>query len=137
MKKIFPFLLVLVSLSFSQSQKKENDTLIVNLEQITVTATRYSENLLEIPYSVSVISKSEMNFSKGLGIDEILNKIPGVMAQSRAGNQDVRLVIRGFGARGAGDRSNYGTTRGIKILQDGIPETEPDGRTSLDLIDVS
>lgn len=137
MKKIFPFLLVIVSLSFSQSQKKENDTLIVNLEQITVTATRYSENLLEIPYSVSVISKSEMNLSKGLGIDEILNKVPGVMAQSRAGNQDVRLVIRGFGARGAGDRSNYGTIRGIKILQDGIPETEPDGRTSLDLIDIS
>lgn len=124
------------SLSFPQ-KINFNDTLTIKLEQITITATRYSENLMEIPYSVSVIPKKEISLSKGIGVDEVLNKIPGVIAQSRASNQDVRLVIRGFGARGAGDRSNYGTTRGIKILQDGFPETEPDGRTSLDLIDVS
>jgi len=49
----------------------------------------------------------------------------------------VRLVIRGFGARGAGDRSNAGTSRGIRVLLDGIPETEPDGRTSFDLVDLA
>ena len=40
-------------------------------------------------------------------------------------------------ARGSGDRSNSGTSRGIRILVDGIPETEPDGRTSFDQIDLS
>ena len=46
-------------------------------------------------------------------------------------------MIRGFGARGAGDRSNAGTSRGIRVLLDGIPETEPDGRTSFDGIDLA
>ena len=48
-----------------------------------------------------------------------------------------RIVIRGFGARGSGDRSNSGTSRGIRVMMDGIPETEPDGRTSFDNIDLS
>ena len=74
---------------------------------------------------------------RGYGLDEVLSTIPGVLAQSRSGNQDVRLVIRGFGARGAGDRSNSGTSRGIRVMVDGIPETEPDGRTSFDQIDLS
>jgi iron complex outermembrane receptor protein len=46
-------------------------------------------------------------------------------------------VIRGYGARGAGDRSNAGTSRGVRVLLDGIPETEPDGRTSFDAFDLS
>ena len=49
----------------------------------------------------------------------------------------MRLTIRGFGARGQGDRSNAATIRGIKVLVDGFPETEPDGRTSLDIIDLT
>ena len=63
--------------------------------------------------------------------------MPGVFAQSRYGTSDVRLLIRGFGARGAGDRSNAGTSRGVRVLLDGIPETEPDGRTSFDLVDLA
>jgi iron complex outermembrane receptor protein len=46
-------------------------------------------------------------------------------------------MIRGFGARGAGDRSNSGTTRGVRVLLDGFPETEPDGRTALDQLDLA
>jgi iron complex outermembrane receptor protein len=63
--------------------------------------------------------------------------VPGVIAQSRYGTSDIRLMIRGFGARGAGDRSNSGTTRGVRVLLDGFPETEPDGRTAFDHIDLA
>ncbi|MCX7875701.1 MAG: TonB-dependent receptor [Melioribacteraceae bacterium] len=130
--------LFLFSISMYYSQSNQNqDTLIYKLDQITITATRYSENIMEIPLAVSIIPKNELKLNRNIGIDELLKSVPGVLSQSRAGNQDVRIVIRGFGARGAGDRSNYATTRGIKILQNGIPETEPDGRTSFDLIDVS
>ena len=69
--------------------------------------------------------------------DQALAQVPGVIAQSRYGGSDVRIVIRGFGARGAGDRSNAGTTRGIRVLLDGVPETEPDGRTALDNVDLA
>lgn len=120
-----------------REQKKSADTVSVTLEQITITATRYNEKVMEIPYSVSVITPLQLKQFKGYGLDEALSSVPGVLAQSRAGNQDVRLVIRGFGARGAGDRSNSGTSRGIRVMIDGIPETEPDGRTSFDLVDLS
>lgn len=86
---------------------------------------------------MTVIGKSELENRRGSSLDEVLHAVPGVFAQSRYGTSDVRLVIRGFGARGAGDRSNAGTSRGIRVLLDGIPETEPDGRTSFDLIDLA
>jgi len=136
MKRIF--LLILITISFVQAQQKtQTDTLTYEMKQISVTATRYAENLLEIPYAVTVLQSQQLKNLRGYGLDEALSTIPGVLAQSRSGNQDVRIVIRGFGARGAGDRSNSGTSRGIRVMVDGIPETEPDGRTSFDLIDLS
>ena len=104
---------------------------------VTITATRHSESLISAPLAVTVIGKSELENRKGYALDEVLRAVPGVFAQSRYGTSDVRLVIRGFGARGAGDRSNAGTSRGIRVLLDGIPETEPDGRTSFDLVDLA
>ncbi|MCX6174321.1 MAG: TonB-dependent receptor [Ignavibacteriales bacterium] len=136
MKRIILF--ILISISFVQAQQKtQTDTLTYEMKQISVTATRYAENLLEIPYAVSILQSQQLKNLRGYGLDEALSTIPGVLAQSRSGNQDVRLVIRGFGARGAGDRSNSGTSRGIRVMVDGIPETEPDGRTSFDQIDLS
>jgi iron complex outermembrane receptor protein len=120
----------------NESQEFNSDSLKFELEQITISATRYPEKLLEVPYAISVLAENRFSNIRGYGLDEALNSVPGILAQSRAGSQDVRLVIRGFGARGAGDRSNSGTSRGIKIMVDGFSETEPDGRTSFDLIDL-
>ncbi len=141
MKNLIFVLILIFNLSlFAQNELNKigkSDTLKFQTEQVTVTATRYPENIIEIPYAVSILGKDQLQKLKGYGLDEALSTIPGVLAQSRAGNQDVRIVIRGFGARGSGDRSNSGTSRGIRIMLDGIPETEPDGRTSFDNIDLS
>jgi iron complex outermembrane receptor protein len=94
-------------------------------------------SLFAVPLAVTQLKKSEWFGTTGYGLDDALTLVPGVVAQSRYGNQDVRITIRGYGARGAGDRSNAGTTRGIRILLDGFPETEPDGRTSLDGVDLA
>jgi iron complex outermembrane receptor protein len=104
---------------------------------VTITATRQSQALLTAPLAVTVIGENELENRRGYSLDEALHAVPGVFAQSRYGSSDVRLVIRGFGARGAGDRSNAGTSRGVRVLLDGIPETEPDGRTSFDLVDLA
>jgi iron complex outermembrane receptor protein len=69
-------------------------------------------------------------------MDRVLSQVPGVIARSRYGGTDIQLMIRGFGARGAGDRSNTGSSRGVRVLIDGFPETEPDGRTALDQVDL-
>lgn len=107
------------------------------LAPVTISATRTATPLFRVPFAVTLIDKSAFDNKRGFSLDEAVAHVPGVFAQSRYGTSDVRLNIRGFGARGAGDRSNAGTTRGIRLLIDGIPETEPDGRTAFDLVDLA
>jgi iron complex outermembrane recepter protein len=107
------------------------------LSPITVQATRETRSLVDVPLAITRLAPSDLFGASGYGLDDALGLVPGVVAQSRYGGGDVRIVIRGFGARGAGDRSNAGTTRGIRVLLDGVPETEPDGRTSLDNVDLA
>jgi iron complex outermembrane recepter protein len=109
----------------------------VALPGMTVTATRSAAPIITTPLAVSKITAPELRGVSGFGVDEVLSKVPGLIAQSRYGTSDVRLMIRGYGSRGAGDRSNSGTSRGVRVLIDGFPETEPDGRTTLDQLDLA
>ncbi len=121
-----------------KDKSKEKDSLqkkSILTKGITVSGLRQPENNLEVPLSITILSAIDLQNKRGLGLDDMLSNVPGLLVQSRSGNQDLRLTIRGFGARGSGERSNAGTTRGIRVLVDGIPETEPDGRTALDFID--
>ncbi|HCA78448.1 MAG TPA: hypothetical protein DEP53_01805 [Bacteroidetes bacterium] len=114
-----------------------SDSIKYRLPVVTTIGTRISEPWLEVPLALTVLPKSSLALTKGYGLDEALAGVPGVLVLSRFGNQDVRITIRGFGARGAGERSNSGTSRGIRLLSDGFPETEPDGRTAFDLVDLA
>jgi iron complex outermembrane receptor protein len=58
--------------------------------------------------------------------------VPGLFAQNQYNyNQDLRISIRGFGARAA-----FGI-RGVYLNIDGIPETTPDGQGQIDNIPIS
>jgi iron complex outermembrane recepter protein len=102
------------------------------LAPITVTAPRLEIPLADLPAAVDVIDRDDATQARqGLQLDEALNRIPGVFAQNRYNfAQDVRLSIRGFGAR-----APFGI-RGLRILQDGIPETTPDGQSQVDALDL-
>jgi iron complex outermembrane receptor protein len=113
------------------------DSTTRRLPGVTVSATRTATPLLTTPLAATALGARELRGVVGFGLDEALSRVPGVVAQSRYGTSDIRLMIRGFGARGAGDRSNSGTTRGVRVLLDGFPETEPDGRTALDQLDLA
>ena len=112
------------------------DTMVVPMAEIVVSGSRVRESLLRTPAAVSVVTRTQFANGRAIGLDDLLNGVPGVLVQSRGGAQDVRITIRGYGARGNGERSNAGSMRGIRVLSDGIPLSEPDGRTSLDLADV-
>jgi iron complex outermembrane recepter protein len=114
-----------------------SDSIKYRFPVVMTIGTRISEAWLEVPLALSVLPQSSLALTRSYGLDEALAGVPGVLALSRFGNQDVRITIRGFGARGAGERSNSGTSRGIRILSDGFPETEPDGRTAFDLVDLA
>ncbi len=128
-----------LSASFAQDQVgSSGDTLkLYYLDEVLVVGARGGGETLRVPMAVGVITRSELASIRQIGLNEALRYVPGVLAQSRSGGQDIRLTIRGFGARGNGDRSNAATIRGIKVLVDGIPESDPDGRTALDLVDLS
>ena len=128
------FLLMLVAQTPDTVPPPDSATV---LSPVTVTATRHATSLYTVPLAVTQLRKRDLFGTSGYGLNDALSLVPGVVAQSRYGNQDVRITIRGYGARGAGDRSNAGTSRGIRVLLDGFPETEPDGRTSFDGIDLA
>ncbi len=122
--------LVSLSTSFSQTQTMPADTLkTYQIDEIIVSGTRTPTKIIDIPYSVQRINNFEYKFDKKVGINDVLGGTPGLFMQSRYGNHDVRISIRGFGSR-----SNTGI-RGVRILQDGIPESEPDGQTRIESID--
>lgn len=138
MKRFLAPLAALLAPDIAEAQRVDSasaDT--TRLPAVTVTATRASASIFAVPFAVTVIDPSRYNAKRGYSLDDAVASVPGVLAQSRYGTSDIRLNIRGFGARGAGDRSNAGTSRGVRVLVDGIPETEPDGRTSFDLVDLA
>lgn len=125
------------AVAMPDAMSAQDSTRAQALPPLSVTASRTATSIFDVPLAVTLVSAEQLRATRGVGLDEALSLVPGVLAQSRSGGGDVRITIRGFGARGAGDRSNAGTTRGIRILLDGIPETEPDGRTALDLVDLA
>ena len=100
--------------------------------QITITAGRLDNTLAEMPAAASVLTDDALHGARQqLGLDEVLAGVPGVFAVNRYNfAQDLRLSIRGFGAR-----ANFGI-RGVRIFIDGIPATTPDGQSSVDDIDL-
>jgi iron complex outermembrane recepter protein len=137
MRRLLASVALVVGASTATAQESARRDSVAPLPAVTVTATRAAAAVLTTPLAVTKIEAAELRSRSGFGLDEALRLVPGVLAQSRYGTSDVRIVIRGYGARGAGDRSNAGTSRGIRVLIDGIPETEPDGRTSFDQIDLA
>ena len=75
------------------------------LSDVTVTATRVEKSSLKVPQAVSTVSKDDIQLGRQqLGLDESMLNIPGVFFQDRYNfSQDLRISIRGFGAR-----SNFG-----------------------------
>jgi iron complex outermembrane receptor protein len=102
------------------------------LEEILVTATRIPTDIQDLPFAAGYVGRDDVQRARQqLGLDESLVVIPGLFFQNRYNfAQDLRIAIRGFGAR-----ANFGI-RGIRIFADDIPLTLPDGQGSVDSIDL-
>lgn len=101
---------------------------VVKLQAVEVTATKISNSLPESTWSVSKLDFEPIQDQmQQLSFSEYVHGVPGLFVlNSNNFSQDLRISIRGFGARSA-----FGI-RGIKILVDGIPETTPDGQGQID-----
>jgi len=108
------------------------DTLYFEFKPIHVTAYPLNNTNLNVPLAVSSIGKKHFQYGqKQSALNEALLSVPGLFAMNAENfSQDLRVAIRGFGAR-----APFGI-RGIRILVDGIPETTPDGQAQVDNIDL-
>lgn len=122
--------ILLLSAPFNLQAQADQDS--DSLEEIIVTSTRLEAPKYEVPAAVSIVAKDDIQLGRQqLGLDESLNRVPGIFSQNRYNfTQDLRISIRGFGAR-----SSFGI-RGIKIFADEIPATLADGQGGVDDIDL-
>lgn len=121
---VFAVLTFVLQSLFPQSP----DSIVVQLDSVTTSATRFPEKLHNQPRSLSVVDQAALQHAQQqLSLQEPLANIPGIFILNPDNfAQDLRIAIRGFGAR-----SSFGI-RGIKILVDGIPESTPDGQAQVD-----
>ena len=129
MLKITILLLSFPTLIFSQ-----NDSTIRSkeLQPVIVSSSRFTAKDIQTPMSITVIDQSRIQIGQSkMSIFESLGAVSGVFAtNSENFAQDLRISIRGFGARAA-----FGI-RGIKVIVDGIPESIPDGTAKVGNLDV-
>ena len=114
-------------------QAQQADTLLFDiLDSVIVTASRLESREGGQPFSLSVLSREQIQEGQQqLTLDEALAGVPGLFMMGADNfSQDIRLSLRGFGARAA-----FGI-RGIKVMVDGLPESTPDGQGQVDNIDV-
>lgn len=90
---------------------------------ITVTGARIEQTEFDIPASVDVIGSGLLTDDRmGINFSEGIGSVPGLIARDRQNYaQDTQISIRGFGSR-----ASFGI-RGIRLLLDGIPASQPDG----------
>ncbi|WP_161867013.1 TonB-dependent receptor family protein [Pseudomonas yangonensis] len=93
-------------------------------EPLVVTGSRYQASGWRLPFSVNRVDAEQARLGKpGVNLSEALGSVPGLVVQNRQNYaQDLQISSRGFGARSA-----FGI-RGIKLLADGVPLSNPDGQ---------
>jgi iron complex outermembrane recepter protein len=94
------------------------------LADIVITATRVAAPAYNVPASISDVPAAALrNDALGINLSDDIGFVPGLLAFDRHNYaQDQQVSIRGIGSN-----STFGI-RGVRIYQDGIPQTGPDGQ---------
>src|SRR6266850_1922806 len=94
------------------------------LHEVVITATRVEADPFNVPAAISTVSAEQMrNDALGVNLADDVATVPGLLARNRNNYaQDQQVSIRGIGANSA-----FGI-RGVRVYQDGIPATGPDGQ---------
>lgn len=94
-----------------------NDT----LDEIVVTATRFSEDASKSPSNISVITADEIRDSSAMTVPEVLSKLGGIQTRINfTGVPDTPIDLRGFGM--TGDQNTLVLLNGLRISEnEGAP----------------
>ncbi len=103
---------------------------LINLEQMSVTATKIATPIKEVSESIFVVDEKTIEDKNMLNVQDALQNVSGVIAASSTNSPSPKLIIRGAGLKAA-----YGV-REIMVMKDGVPMTDPDSFTRFDFIDM-
>ena len=103
---------------------------LINLEQMSVTATKIATPTKEVSESIFVVDEKTIEDKNMLNVQDALQNVSGVIAASSTNSPSPKLIIRGAGLKAA-----YGV-REIMVMKDGVPMTDPDSFTRFDFIDM-
>jgi iron complex outermembrane receptor protein len=94
------------------------------IDPIVVTGTRVERSSFNLPMSIdAVVAPDIQDGQPRVNLSEVLTRVPGLVIQNRQNYaQDLQVSSRGFGTR-----STFGI-RGLRIIVDDIPSTNPDGQ---------
>ncbi|WP_237144524.1 TonB-dependent receptor [Pontibacter pamirensis] len=101
-----------------------------SLQEVVITGYESNRPLLQTAGAVSLIDREVIERFDESSIVRAVNTVPGVRMEERA-PASYRLSIRGSTLR-----SPYGI-RNVKVYYDGIPFTEANGTTALNLMDAA
>lgn len=101
-------------------------------QTVVVVGEPLNDRAFEVPASIDVVEGSTLRHQQAaVNLSETLRRVPGLVIQNRHNYaQDLQVSSRGFGARAA-----FGV-RGVRLMQDGIPLTMPDGQGQSALFDL-
>lgn len=122
------FFVIYSTLSYAQPQ----DSLLSTVaDSVLVQASRLPTLPSRAPYAIGQLTQDELQSGRQQwSLADPLRRLPGLLIfNDNNFAQDLRLSVRGFGARAA-----FGI-RGLRITVDGFPESTPDGQGQVDNID--
>ncbi len=93
----------------------------VSGEEVVISATRYEQNLVELPVTTSVVSASQIASQVVPSIDRVLETVPGVDVTRSGGAGASNLQIRGSQGFTGG-----GLSTRVMMLYDGFPMNSAD-----------
>lgn len=102
------------------------------VESVVITGTRSAERAFDVPASIDRVDGEALRDQQWrVNLSESVARVPGLLVQNRQNYaQDLQVSSRGFGAR-----ATFGV-RGVRLIQDGIPLTMPDGQGQTALLDL-
>lgn len=128
MKIRLPFFAFILFVFQSHAQEKKDS--VVSMESIVVRGYESNTKRIEVPASISIISKAELQQISSYSILPAFNAVAGVRMEERSPGS-YRLSIRGSLLR-----SPFGV-RNVKVYMDDMIFTDAGGNAYLNLLDIN
>jgi iron complex outermembrane recepter protein len=124
MRHLIIFFFLCLSL-FSVAQTTDSTR---TLNEVVIKGFAYNRPLREVPASIAIVGKNELERFNNASLLPAINTVPGVRMEERSSGS-FRLSIRGSSLR-----SPFGV-RNVKFYWNGLPLTDGGGNTYLNLMD--